>query len=79
MERTRKGLRKEEGNGWWLKSETWQLAMFFIVLQAGQTPADSSVGRILMDLVNSVPKINPEDFEEMVNSNMKVCVVLCLS
>ena len=51
----------------------------FIVLQAGQTPADSSVGRILMDLVNSVPKINPEDFEEMVNSNMKVCVVLCLS
>jgi len=25
-----------------------------------------------MELVNTVPKINPEDFEEMVNSNMKV-------
>jgi len=27
MERT-EGQGKEEGNGWWLKSETWQLAMF---------------------------------------------------
>jgi len=26
-----------------------------------------------MELVNTVPNINPEDFEEMVNSNMKVC------
>jgi len=42
------------------------------VLQRGQTLADNSVGRILMELVNTVPKINPEDFEEMVNSNMKV-------
>jgi len=25
-----------------------------------------------MELVNTVPKINPKDFEEMVNSNMKV-------
>ena len=25
-----------------------------------------------MELVNTVPKINPEDFEDMVNSNMKV-------
>jgi len=42
------------------------------VLKRGQTLADNSVGRILMELVNTVPKINPEDFEEMVNSNMKV-------
>ena len=39
---------------------------------AGETPADSNNGRFLMDLVNSVPKINPEQFEEMLNSNMKV-------
>jgi len=38
---------------------------------AGRVPADNAVGRMLMDLVNSVPKIKPEDFEEMVNSNMK--------
>jgi len=37
----------------------------------GQVPADSTVGRCLMELVNSVPKISPEDFEEIVNSNMK--------
>jgi translation initiation factor 3 subunit F len=38
---------------------------------AGRVVADNAVGRMLMDLVNSVPKIKPEDFEEMVNSNMK--------
>ena len=43
----------------------------FFFWQNGQIPADSSVGRVLMELVNSVPKIGPEDFEEMVNSNMK--------
>jgi len=43
-----------------------------VCTQHGQTPADNSVGRILMELVNTLPKINPEDFEEMVNSNMKV-------
>jgi hypothetical protein len=38
-----------------------------------------------MELVNSVPKISPEDFEEMVNSNMKArlfmskVTVYCLS
>jgi translation initiation factor 3 subunit F len=37
----------------------------------GKIPTDNSVGRFLMELVNTVPKINPEDFEEMVNSNMK--------
>ena len=41
-------------------------------LQRGQIPADSTVGRCLMELVNSVPKISPEDFEEIINSNMKV-------
>jgi hypothetical protein len=41
-------------------------------LQRGHIPADSTVGRCLMELVNSVPKISPEDFEEIINSNMKV-------
>ena len=29
-----------------------------------------------MELVNSVPKIEPEKFEEMLNANMKVCCVV---
>lgn len=41
-------------------------------MQAGKTQADLLTGRQLMELVNSVPKINAEDFEEMLNSNMKV-------
>ena len=35
-------------------------------------PADSTTGRYLLELVNGVPKIDPEAFEEMFNSNMKV-------
>jgi len=46
--------------------------MIVSLFQRGQIPADSTVGRCLMELVNSVPKISPEDFEEIVNSNMKV-------
>ena len=47
-------------------SKTW-------LFQAEEKPADPKTGRYLMDLVNSVPKIEPEQFEEMLNSNMKVC------
>lgn len=36
--------------------------------------ADNSVGRFLMDLVNKVPTISPEDFENMLNSNINVSV-----
>jgi len=38
---------------------------------AGRIAADNATGRMLMELVNSVPKIKPEVFEELVNSNMK--------
>ena len=47
--------------------------LFF--LQHGRISMDNTVGRYLMDLVNTVPKVNPADFEEMVNSNMKVGIV----
>ena len=48
------------------------LILIFCALQAGKAPADNTTGRLLMDLVNSVPKIDPEQFQEMLNSNMKV-------
>jgi len=38
---------------------------------AGKIPPDSNIGRLLMDVVNSVPQIDSEAFEEMLNSNMK--------
>lgn len=38
---------------------------------SGRESPNNSVGRKLLDLVNSVPKMTPEEFEKMVNSNMK--------
>nr|XP_056704531.1 eukaryotic translation initiation factor 3 subunit F [Euleptes europaea] len=37
---------------------------------SGKVSADNTVGRFLMDLINQVPKITPEDFETMLNSNI---------
>uniref|UniRef100_A0A8W8KTX4 Eukaryotic translation initiation factor 3 subunit F n=1 Tax=Magallana gigas TaxID=29159 RepID=A0A8W8KTX4_MAGGI len=38
---------------------------------ANKIQPDTSIGRYLLDLVNNVPKIEPEEFETMLNSNMK--------
>ncbi|XP_015919367.1 eukaryotic translation initiation factor 3 subunit F [Parasteatoda tepidariorum] len=47
---------------------------------ANRKPADNSVGRTLMDIVQSVPQMTPEEFQEMLNSNMKdLLMVLYLS
>lgn len=40
--------------------------------QSGKVSADNTVGRFLMSLVNQVPKIVPDDFETMLNSNINV-------
>ncbi|XP_028584848.2 eukaryotic translation initiation factor 3 subunit F [Podarcis muralis] len=37
---------------------------------SGKVTADNTVGRFLMDLITQVPKISPEDFETMLNSNI---------
>ena len=42
---------------------------------SGKVSADNTVGRFLMSLVNQVPKIVPEDFETMLNSNINVSAV----
>lgn len=42
------------------------------LFQSGKVAADNSVGRFLMDLVNKVPTISAEDFENMLNSNINV-------
>lgn len=49
--------------------------IFFKYVEAvlsGRERPDNSVGRKLLDLVNSVPKMTPDEFEKMINSNMKV-------
>ncbi|XP_071958505.1 eukaryotic translation initiation factor 3 subunit F-like [Antedon mediterranea] len=38
---------------------------------SGKTPADNQVGRFLMDLVSNVPQLDTEQFEQMINDNMK--------
>lgn len=43
-----------------------------LLSQSGKVAADNSVGRFLTDLVNKVPSIPPEDFENMLNSNINV-------
>ena len=40
---------------------------------SGREKPNNSVGRKLLDLVYSVPKMTPDEFEKMINSNMKVC------
>jgi len=42
---------------------------------SGKVSADNTVGRFLMSLVNQVPKIVPDDFETMLNSNINVSAV----
>lgn len=52
-------------------SEHFVIALLNL-FQSGKVAADNSVGRFLMDLVNKVPNISPEDFENMLNSNINV-------
>merc|ERR1719232_1171344 len=40
-------------------------------VMSGKIPADNAVGRHLMSLVQSIPKIDPEKFQDMLNDNMK--------
>ena len=54
------------------------MSIFYVVLTryveavlAGEEEPDTSVGRALVDLVQSVPKMDPVKFEAMLNSNMR--------
>lgn len=39
----------------------------------GKRKADNEVGRMLLDMVHSVPKLSSEQFQNMFNTNVKVC------
>ena len=62
------------------------LLALFVVLRyveavlAGQETPDTSVGRQLWDLVQSVPKMDTVEFEKMLNSNLRdLLMVIYLS
>ncbi|KAK6173407.1 eukaryotic translation initiation factor 3 subunit F [Patella vulgata] len=38
---------------------------------SGKVKTDNTIGRFLMNLINQVPQIDQEEFESMLNSNMK--------
>ena len=42
---------------------------------SGREKPNNAVGRKLLDLVYSVPKMTPDEFEKMINSNMKVSIL----
>lgn len=39
---------------------------------AGRIPGNAAVGRALLDMVHSVPKMSAQEFEDMFTSNIKV-------
>ena len=55
-------------------------ALFFLFSEkAGKVAGNNSVGRELMDLVTSVPRMSKEDFESILNSNMQVMIYFLYS
>lgn len=46
---------------------------------SGKVPADNYIGRELTKMVNQVPKMSAHDFEEMLNTNMKVYIMSIVS
>ncbi|CAB1433769.1 unnamed protein product [Pleuronectes platessa] len=60
--------------GCWIRSRVQDMLTTMLAyiddVMSGKVAADNSVGRFLMDLVNKVPTIPAEDFENMLNSNI---------
>lgn len=48
------------------------IAAYIDDVLSGKVPADTQIGRELMRMVSQVPKMAAGEFEEMLNTNMKV-------
>ncbi|XP_025085872.1 eukaryotic translation initiation factor 3 subunit F-like isoform X1 [Pomacea canaliculata] len=55
----------------WIRTMLQQVTEYVDNVLSGKVPADNATGRFLLDLVTKVPQIDPEEFEKMLNSNMK--------
>jgi len=47
-----------------------QLTSYVDDVLAGKKPSDPQVGRMLMNLINTVPKVDSKELENMINTNM---------
>lgn len=45
----------------------------------GKREADNEIGRALLSMVHSVPKMSSEQFQNMFNTNVKVSVFICFA
>jgi len=64
-------LKKVETSSKWLREMLAHVTQYVDDVLAGKIVSDNATGRFLLDLVTSVPQIEPAKFEEMLNSNMK--------
>ena len=44
----------------------------FLIIQKGEIPADSKIGRLLMDLISKVPKLDQSQFDKIMNITTQV-------
>ena len=51
----------------------------FFVLKNGKAAPNNDIGRALMDVVGSVPQMDPDQLEKMLNCNMQVRTLVNLS
>jgi translation initiation factor 3 subunit F len=54
-----------------LQDSLSKLTQYVDSVLRGESSPDAQVGRCLMKLVNSVPKVSSQDFEDMINCQMK--------
>ncbi|KAK3719876.1 hypothetical protein RRG08_040176 [Elysia crispata] len=64
-------LQQVETSSEWIRGMLAQVTQYVDDVLAGKIQSDNQTGRYLLDLVTSVPHIEAEKFEEMLNSNMK--------
>ena len=48
------------------------IILAFLIIQKGEIPADSKIGRLLMDLISKVPKLDQSQFDKIMNNTTQV-------
>lgn len=59
-------------------SSSFRLSYPPLPLQAGKIPPNSTVGRLLMEMVSRVPKIEGPKFDSMLNATMQASIMSCV-
>ena len=48
------------------------IILAFLIIQKGEIPADSKIGRLLMDFISKVPKLDQSQFDKIMNNTTQV-------